>query len=171
MFFLSLFFPNGVNIIPVLCPGLCCRYTGVCPNTLFKTKSIGTIAKRRAWCWPTETLQHPACTYYLLWSMALQRLFPRAGNALLYKQATLGRKIVPRRESGDALEIMGSISVILLGKVTSKIYLNRAEIWVTATFSLCNAFASQRADSSKGIAFYNTSSFKPRLCSTCSVVS
>lgn len=58
--------------------------------------------------------------------MALQRLFPRAGNALLYKQAILGRKIVPRRESGDALEIMGSIS--LLGKVTSKIYLNRAEI-------------------------------------------
>lgn len=158
----------------MLCPGLCCRYTrgcSGCSDTLFKTKSIGTIAKRRVWCWPTETLQHPVCTYYLLWSMTLQRPFPRAGNALLYKQAILGRKIVPRRESSDALEIMGSISVILLGKVTSKIYLNRAEIWVTATFSLCNAFASQRTDSSKGTAFYNTSSFKPRLCSARSVVS
>lgn len=52
----------------------------------------------------------------------------QVGNALLYKQAVLGGKIVPRRESSDALDVMGSISVILLGKVTSKIYLNRAEI-------------------------------------------
>lgn len=157
-------------ILYLCCPGLCCRYIGGCSDILFKTKPTGTIAKRRAWCWPTETLQYPACTYYFLWSMALQRLFPRVGNALLYKQAILGRKIVPRRESSDALEVTGSISVILLGKVTSKIYLNRAEIWVTATFSLFNAFASQRADSSKGIAFCNTSSFKLRLGSTCSVV-
>lgn len=46
----------------------------------------------------------------------------------MYKQAILGRKIVPRRESSGALEIMGSISVILLGEVTSKIYLNRPEM-------------------------------------------
>lgn len=67
---------------------------------------------------------------YLLFAMIndTAKAVPRVGNALLYKQAILGRKIVPRRESSDALKVMGSISVILLGKVTTKIYLNRAEI-------------------------------------------
>lgn len=71
-----------------------------------------------------------ASCVYLLFAVinGTAKAAPRVGNALLYKQAILGRKIAPRRESSDALEVMDSISVILLGKVTSKIYLNRAEI-------------------------------------------
>lgn len=69
VFFSGHFIPNGVNRTLVLCPWLHCRYTGGCSGcscTLFKTKSTGKSAIRRAQCWSTETFQHPASTYYLL---------------------------------------------------------------------------------------------------------